>query len=234
MDIGIIGAGAMGRTLAAKLTGLGHRVSIANSRWPESLADVAAETGAAAVPVVDAVKVADIVILAIPTKAVAELPRGLFADAPDGLIVIDIGNYHPELRDGRIEAIERGVLDSEWVERQIGRPVIKAFNSILATSLAEKGATKGVRGRIALPVSGGALEDRAVVMSMVDRLGFDPVDVGSLANSFRQQPGTPAYCRDLDAAALSTALAAADRSRVANYRALREAEIKRMIAAQAR
>jgi predicted dinucleotide-binding enzyme len=119
-EVGIIGAGSMGGILARHLTRLGHHVSIANSRGPESLTALAAEIGATPVSVVDAAKAGDIVILAIPTKAVAELPRGLFANVPDSVAVIDIGNYHPELRDGFIDAIDRGMPDSRWVARQIG------------------------------------------------------------------------------------------------------------------
>src|SRR4051812_41105769 len=126
MRIGVIGAGSMGGILARHLAGRGHYVSIANSKGPESLIALATEIGATPVSVGDAVQAGEIVILAIPTKAVADLPRALFAGAPDS-VVIDIGNYHPELRDGRIDAIDRGMLDSQWVAQQIGRPVIKAF-----------------------------------------------------------------------------------------------------------
>jgi 8-hydroxy-5-deazaflavin:NADPH oxidoreductase len=115
MRIGIIGAGGMGGTLARRLAKLGHHVSIANSRGPESLAALAAEIGATPVSVVDAARAAEIVILAIATKAVAGLPRALFANVPSSVVVIDLGNYHPELRDGRIDAIDRGMLDSQWV-----------------------------------------------------------------------------------------------------------------------
>src|SRR6266566_4921501 len=90
--IGIIGAGNIGGTLARHLAKLGHRVSIANSRGPESLTALAAEIGATPVSVVDAVQSAEIVIIAIPTKAVADLPRALFANAPSGVVVIDIGS----------------------------------------------------------------------------------------------------------------------------------------------
>src|SRR5207249_1407425 len=170
--------------------------------------------------------------IAIPTKAIADLPRALFADVPDSVIVVDIGNYHPELRDGRIDAIDRGMPDSQWVAQQIGRPVIKAFNNILAQSLLEKGVPRGTKGRIALPVAGDSLDARAVVLRLVDDLGFAPVDSGDLDNSWRQQPGTPAYCQDLEAAALRRALAEADRSRIAEYRAEQEARIRSLMAAQ--
>jgi predicted dinucleotide-binding enzyme len=232
MRIGVIGAGGMGGLLARHLAKLGHHVSIANSREPESLTLLAAEIGATPVSVVDAANAGEIVIIAIPTKAVADLPRALFANVPSSVVVIDTGNYHPELRDGRIDAIDRGMLDSQWVAQQIGRPVIKAFNNILATSLVEKGVPRGTRGRIALSVAGDSSDAKAAVLRLVDDLGFDPVDGGDLDSSWRQQPGTPAYCRDLEAAALRRALAEADRSRIAEYRAEQEARLRREIVAQ--
>ena len=233
MRIGVIGAGSMGETLARHLVEAGHHVAIANSKGPESLTRLAAEIGATPVSVVDAAEAGDIVILAIPTKAVADLPRTLFANVPSSVVVIDVGNYHPELRDGRIDAIDRGMLDSQWVAQQLGRPVIKAFNNILAASLLEKGVPKGTKGRIALSVFGDSPDARAAALRLVDDLGFDPVDGGDLDASWRQQPGTPAYCRDLEATALRRALAEADRSRIADYRAEREAQLKASIAAQA-
>src|ERR1043165_5086384 len=108
IKIGIIGAGSMGTTLARGLARLGHDVAIANSRGPESLAAVAEEIAGTPTSVADAVEGREVVILAVPTKVVADLPRALFAKLPSSPVVIDIGNYHPELRDGRIDAIERG------------------------------------------------------------------------------------------------------------------------------
>lgn len=232
MKIGIIGAGQVGGTLARRLARLGHQVSIANSRGPESLASLAAEIGAKPVSVVDAANAGEVVIVAIATKAIPGLPRGLFATVPDRVVVVDTANYHPELRDGRIDAIDKGLLESQWVARQLGHPVIKAFNNIFATSLLAKGVPKGTTGRIALPVSGDSRDARAVVLRLIDDLGFDPVEGGDLDDSWRHQTGTPAYCRDLDAAALRRALAEADRSRIGEYRAGEEARIKRLMAAQ--
>ena len=227
--IGIIGAGSMGGTLARHLAKLGHHVLIANSRGPESLTALAAEIGATSVSVVDAAKAGEIVILAIPTKAVTGLPQGLFANVPSSVVVIDIGNYHPELRDGHIEAIDRGMPDSQWVAQQIGHPVIKAFNNIFAKSLLEKGVPRGTVGRIALSVFGDSPDAKAAVLGLVDDIGFEPVDGGVLDDSWRQQPGTPAYCHDLEAVALRGALAEADRNRVAEYRAEQEARIRRSL-----
>jgi predicted dinucleotide-binding enzyme len=131
---------------------------------------------------------------------------------------------HCHCRDragGRFQALAR--LDSQWVAQQVGRPVIKAFNNILAESLLEKGVPTGTKGRIALSVAGDSLDAKAAVSRLVDDLGFDPVDGGNLDDSWRQQPGTPAYCQDLEAAALRRALAESDRSRIAKYRAEQEA-----------
>lgn len=232
MRIGMIGAGTMGGILARRLVKLGHHVSIANSRGPQTLTALAAETGATPVSVADAVKNVEVIILAIPTKAVPRLPAGLFAKVPGSVVVVDIGNYHPELRDGSIDAIDGGMPDSRWVAQQIGRPVIKAFNHIYAQSLLEKGVRKGTKGRIALSAAGDSQEAKSIVLGLIDDIGFDPVDGGSLDESWRQQTGTPAYCQDLDADALRLALAQAERNKIARYRAEQEARIRRMIAAQ--
>ena len=225
MKIGIVGAGGLGAALARRLAEIGHDVSLANSRGPASLIALAAEIGVTPVSATEAADAADVVIVSIPTKAVPDLPGGLLANLRDGAAVVDTGNYHPDLRDGRIDAIDGGMLDSEWVAHQLGRPVIKAFNSIFAGSLLEKGRPVGVAGRVALPVAGDELDARATVLGLVDDLGFDPVDGGGMGDSWRQQPGTPAYCRDLGADALRGALAEADRDRIAEYRKAEETRI---------
>jgi predicted dinucleotide-binding enzyme len=149
----------------------------------------------------------------IPEKSVPLLPKGLFEAVADHVIVVDTGNYYPSHRDGRIEAIEGGTTESRWVAQQLGRPVVKAFNNIFARSLAEGGRPAGTPARIALPVAGDDERARKVVLRLVDELGFDGVDAGSLDESWRQQPGTPVYCTDLDAEGVRRALAQADRAR---------------------
>src|SRR5436190_22593275 len=106
------------------------------------------------------------VIFAIPSRAVVDLPRGVFSDLPGSVVVIDTGNYHPELRDGRIDAIDRGMPDSRWVAQRLGRPVIKAFNNIFARSLSTKGAPRGTAGRIALSVAGDSPDAKAAVLRL--------------------------------------------------------------------
>jgi len=140
----------------------------------------------------------DLIVVTIPQKNVPNLPAGLFADTSDRVVIVDTGNYYPRQRDGRIEAIEAGIPESRWVEQQLGRPVIKAFNNIYARHLLELGRPAGAPGRIALPVAGDDDVAKAVVLKLVEELGFDGVDAGGLDESWRQQPGTPVYTKDFD------------------------------------
>lgn len=219
MKIGIIGTGHIGGALARRLPALGHEVAIANSRGPETLADLAAETGATPVSVRDAVRGRDLIILTIPQKNVPALPPGLFSETPSNVVVVETGNYYPQQRDGRIEGIESGLPESRWVEQQLGRPVVKAFNNIYAQHLQDHGRPAGTPGRIALPVAGDDPDAKAKVMRLIDELGFDPVDAGGLDESWRQQPGTPVYAQDFDAAGVRRALAAARNERGPEWRA---------------
>ncbi len=219
MRIGIIGAGNIGGTLARRLTALGHDVSVANSRGPETLRELVDEFGANAVTVAEAARDHDVVVVTIPEKNVPDLPSDLFVGANDDVVVVDTGNYYPRQRDGRIDPIEDGRVESRWVEQQLGRPVIKAFNNIFAQHLLEKGRPAGTHGRIALPIAGDAQAAKAVVLGLVDELGFDAMDAGGLDESWRQQPGTPVYATDLDADGVRCALAEAARERKAEFSA---------------
>jgi predicted dinucleotide-binding enzyme len=223
MKIGIIGAGQIGGTLTRRFTALGHKVFVANSRGPETLAKLAAETGAAAVSVTEAARSGKLVIVAIPERNVPNLPRGLFRGRPRGVVVVDTGNYCPQQRDGRIDAIEGGMPESRWVAQQLGRPVVKAFNNIFAQHLLEYGRPAGTPGRIALPVAGDSAAAKVVVLRLIEELGFDGVDAGGLDESWRQQPGTPVYLTDLDVNGVRRALAEASRERTPAWRATRAA-----------
>lgn len=219
MKIGIIGAGNIGGTLTRRLAKLGHQVLVANSRGPESLRDLAAESGARAVTVEEAARGGDVVIVTIPQSRIPELPSGLFAGVGKDVVVVDTGNYYPQHRDGRIDGIEGGMTESGWVARQLGRTVVKAFNNIYAKHLMERGKPKGSAGRIALPVAGDDARAKSVVMQLVDELGFDAVDAGGLDESWRQQPGSPVYAKDYDAAGVRRALAEATQERKPEWRA---------------
>jgi predicted dinucleotide-binding enzyme len=216
MNIGIIGAGNIGGTLTRRLNALGHIVSVANSRGPKTLDGLAKETGARAVTVEEAARAGDVVIVTIPEKHIPDLPKDLFAGVPDNVVVIDTGNYYPRQRDGRIAEIESGMAESRWVERHLGRPVVKAFNNIYAKHLLEFGRPAGSPNRFALPVAGDDAKAKSVVIRLVDELGFDPVDAGGLDESWRQQPATPVYAADLDADGVRRALGNTRPSRYAS------------------
>lgn len=137
MKIGIVGVGHIGKTLARKLGAAGHDVKVANSRGPETIeADVLA-SGARAVTVAEAVADVDALILSIPLNRIPGLAP-LIAGVPARTVVIDTSNYYP-FRDGKIAAIEAGQVESLWVAEQLGRPVVKAWNSIGSASFATKG-----------------------------------------------------------------------------------------------
>lgn len=219
MKIGIIGAGHIGGTLVRRLRALGHDVSVANSRGPQTLAGLAKETGAHAVTVNEAARDKDVVVVTIPEKNVPRLPKDLFAGATERTVVVDTGNYYPRQRDGRIAEIEQGMTESRWVSRQLGRPVVKAFNNIYAKHLLEHGRPASDPQRIALPVAGDDAAAKQVVLKLMDELGFDGVDAGTLDESWRQQPGTPVYATDFDAAGVRRALAEASPDRLDDFRA---------------
>ena len=214
--IGIIGAGNIGSILARRLAMAGHSVVIANSRGPETLKRLAAETGATAASAQDAMYGANVVILSIPF---ANLPllREFIVRLPDDVVVADTSNYFP-VRDGQIPAIDAGQVESLWVCEQIGHPVIKAWNNVLAATLARGGLPAGTEGRMALPVAGDDPVAKSTVMSLVEDSGFDAIDGGPLAESWRQQPITRAYCSELRGVELRAALVAADRSRAPQLR----------------
>ncbi|WP_431937507.1 NADPH-dependent F420 reductase [Micromonospora sp. RP3T] len=206
MEIGIIGSGHIGGTLTRRLSSLGHDVAVTNSRGPQSLTDLAAETGARAVSLEEAVQGAELVVVAIPLKAVPQLPASFF----DGKLVVDANNYYPQ-RDGDVaELLDRSLSSSRWTADHLkGARVVKAFNNIQAAHLMDAGKPAGTPDRIGLPVAGDDEDAKRVVMGIVAELGFDPVDAGTLDESWRQQPDTPVYGTDRDADGVREGLAAA-------------------------
>lgn len=221
-NVGIVGAGNIGGTLARNLVKLGHVVEIANSRGPDSLAEFARSSGARAVDIKDVVKGKDLIIVSIPERNVLALPEGLFRDVPPGVPVIDTNNYYPRERDGRIDAIDNGKTESRWVADTIGHPVVKVFNNIYFQRLAGDGKPKGAEDRLALPVSGDDPAHKAKVVALLDELGFDAVDNGTLDDSWRHQPGTPAYVNNADVAEVKRQLAAASPERQEKFRGTAE------------
>lgn len=219
MKIGIIGAGNIGGNLTRRLTALGHDVSVANSRGPETLKELAEETGATPVRAEEAARGAEVVVVTVPLKAVPDLPSGLLDGAAEGVAVIDTGNYYPRQRDGRIAGIEDdGLTESRWTERQIGHAVIKAFNGTYAQDILDRHRPAGDPGRMALPVAGDDEAAKRTVRALIDELGFDTVDAGGIDDSWRQQPDTPVYGLRAGTEAVTRALAEASPERKPEFR----------------
>ncbi|MBP0945088.1 NAD(P)-binding domain-containing protein [Pseudomonas sp. 20GA0068] len=216
MKIGIIGAGNIGSTLARKLAACGHDVKLANSKDPKSIQALADELGARAVAKEGAVADVDVVILSIPFAKYPDL-RDTLSKACESTVVIDTSNYYP-VRDGAIKEIDDGKAESVWISEQIGRPVVKAWNAVLAATLVEQGKPAGSSSRIALPVAGDNVIAVAIAQRLVEDTGFDALATGGLEGSWRQQPGTPAYCTELTLPELTSAVNAADKARMAQNR----------------
>lgn len=211
MNIGIIGSGFIGGTLARLLSAAGHTVRVANSRGPDTVDADVLSTGAQAVTKEEALVGADVVILSIPFIRTPDL-KALLAGLPEESVIIDTSNYIPA-RDERLEAIENGQPDSVWAAEQLGRPIAKAWNTIYSASLKEAGRPAGDPERIAAPIAADRDRDRVVTMSLVEDSGFDAYYAGSLAESWRQQCGTPCYCTEVTLECLPQALADADLAR---------------------
>jgi predicted dinucleotide-binding enzyme len=205
--------------LARRFVQLGHEVAIANSRDPETLREVEEATGSSAVTVHEAARGKDVVVVTIPEKYVPQLPGDLFDGVGEEVVVVDTCNYYPRHRDGRIDAIEDGMPESVWVAQRLGRAVVKAFNNIYAHHLGDHGRPQGSPDRIALPVAGDDQAGKVTVMGLIEELGFDAIDAGPLAESWRQQPGTAVYATDLNADGVRAALAEARPERLPDFRA---------------
>jgi predicted dinucleotide-binding enzyme len=218
MKIGILGTGNIGRTLVKTLSAAGHEVKVANSRSPETINANILKDGARAVTSAEAVTGVEVVIMSTPLRAILELAPPV-AVLPEDVIVIDTSNYYP-VRDSEIDAIEGGQTESAWVAEQLGRPIAKAWNAITSASFAEKGAPAGTAHRIAIPVAANGEREREVAIRLVDETGLDPVYAGSLAESWRQQPGSRVYCTDLTRDEIPAALAATERARLPKRRDL--------------
>jgi len=150
-------------------------------------------------------------------KNLPSLLGDILVDLPAASPIIDTGNYYP-LRDGIIAEIGGEMTESEWTSHVLGRSVIKAFNNITADSLLHKGLPKGSKNRIALPVSGNDDRSKRIVIDLLDKMGFDAIDAGSLSESWRYQPGTPAYCPDPTIQQLPSLLQRAERDKAAANR----------------
>lgn len=226
MKIGIIGAGNIGGTLARKLVAAGHDVKLAGAKGPDDIREQAERIGATPVTSEQAVVDVEAVILSIPFAKIPEVAH-VFANLPADVVVLDTSNYYPQFGVS-IAEVDAGKPESVWSSEQLKRPIIKAFNAALARTLADGGKPSGAAGRIAIPVAGDDPRGKAVAEDLVDAVGFDALDAGGLEGSWRQQPGTPAYCTELASPDLRAALSSADKARAPRDRDVLMAEFMGM------
>ncbi len=190
--VGFIGSGMIGGTVARLSVAAGHQVVLSNSRGPETLKDLVQELGPLATAATrdQAAEAGDLVVVSIPVKAYASVPAGPLA----GKTVLDTGNYYPQ-RDGQIAELNDGSLTSSGL-LQRGLPqsqVVKVFNNIFFKHLRSLARPHGAADRSALPIAGDDEQAKAAVAAFLDSIGYDTVDAGPVADSWRQEPGTPAY-----------------------------------------
>jgi predicted dinucleotide-binding enzyme len=201
VKIGVIGAGRIGGTLAACLVAAGHEVAISNSRGPETLQG--AVDGARPMTVADAAHFGEAIVVSIPFGRYREVP----ADAVDGKLVIDTNNYYPQ-RDGHFPELDDGTTSSELLQAHLpDARVVKAFNAISWTNLRDAGRPAGDPERLGIPFSGDDERAKRTVAELIDEIGFDPVDAGTLAQGGRKhQVDAPAYGKGLPTAELRSRL----------------------------
>ena len=208
--IGLIGAGHIGSQLARLGVRHGYDVVVSNSRGPETLTDLVQELGqrARAGTPTEAAEAGDVVVVTIPLKNIRDLPAGALA----GKIVVDTNNYYPE-RDGHIAELDNETATtSELLQRRLpDSKIVKAFNHIYAAALTTDGQPAGTANRRALAIAGDDREAKQVVAQLIDRFGFDVVDVGPLSESWRIQRDTPGYGPRRNAEELRRDIAAARR-----------------------
>src|SRR5436190_5664623 len=193
MKIGIIGSGKIGGTLARLFAAHGHEVAVSNSRGPDTLAGLVEELGpgARAVTPAEAARFGDVVVVSIPLGRYRDVPT----DGVDGKVVIDTNNYYPQ-RDGHFEELDSDrTTSTELLQEHLPRArVVKAFNAIVWSSLRDEGRPHGDPERFGIPISGDDEQAKQKVADLIDEIGFDPVDAGTLAEGGRKhQPGSPAY-----------------------------------------
>ncbi|MEA2443309.1 MAG: 8-hydroxy-5-deazaflavin:NADPH oxidoreductase, partial [Thermoleophilales bacterium] len=205
MRIGVIGAGHIGSAVAERLVKSGHDVAIANTRGVDGVREVADRVGARPATIEDAAGYGDVVFEAIPFGAYDTLP----ADALKGRVVVDASNYYVG-RDGTIDEVENGTPSARLVADHLdGARVVKAFNTILAARIRDEHKPAGDPDRLAIPIAGDDDEAKRIVTQLVDDMGFDAVDAGTLEQSSGQEPGTPVYGPPLSADGVREAIASA-------------------------
>ena len=208
MKIGIIGAGQIGAALIRQYSKAGHDVKMTNASGVNKLKALEDETGAKPVSLTEVVINVDVLVISIPLLEIPKLSKSINQIISANTVIIDTTNYYP-IRDGQIDEIEKGMPESIWVSHQLSHPVVKVYNSVLSGSLVQAGLPIGSASRIALPISGDNQQAKSLVATLVNDSGFDALDIGNLQASWRQQPGSPVYCTDLNLSQLKSNFQAA-------------------------
>lgn len=190
--VGFIGSGHIGSTVARLSVAAGHQVIMSNSRGPATLAQLIEDLGplARAATGTEAAAAADVVVVSIPFKAYPSVPvRPLAAK-----VILDTCNYYPQ-RDGHIAVLDDGLETSSGLLQGhlAGAAVVKVFNNIFYKHLQSLSRPRGAADRSFLPIAGDAPAAKAQAGEFLDSVGYGAVDVGTLADSWRQEPGTPVY-----------------------------------------
>lgn len=174
MQIAIIGAGNVGRALATSLTRAGHDVTI-SAAHPEHAREAATQTGATAAPSnAAAAKDAQLVVLAVPATALADVAKELSGDL-DGKVVVDVSNRPTPSAEGPATSI------AEELQEQVpGAKVVKAFNTLFASRQADP-KVSGIPADAF--VAGNDATAKQTVLDVVESAGFRPVDAGSLVSA---------------------------------------------------
>jgi 8-hydroxy-5-deazaflavin:NADPH oxidoreductase len=190
--VGFIGSGRIGGTVARLAIAAGYDAVLSNSRGPQTLRNVVESLGprARAVTSEEAAMLGGLVVVAVPVKAYPVLPASALADR----VVLDAGNYYPQ-RDGHVpELDDKSLTSSAYLGRLApGAEVVKVFNNIFFKHLENLARPAGAADRSALPIAGDRFDAKVLVTEFLDAIGYEAVDAGPLAESWRQQPGTPVY-----------------------------------------
>lgn len=208
-DLGIVGVGKIGIALARLVARAGCTVTLGSRRGPDGLRHLVAELGANAIPgtAADAAAAGDMVVVAVPFSVIDDLPREELA----GKILIDATNYVP-WRDGTIDALEKDhTATSAYVQDLYpDSQVVKAFNHIVWSDIPADARPPGAADRRGIAIAGDHAESAETVAALIDRLGFDPVNIGTLDESWRIQIGSPGWITHYSAAELAAKIRAAD------------------------
>ncbi len=205
MRISLVGAGSMAQAITKHAVKAGHQVMISNSRGPETLVQLSKALGCEAGTVDEAVTFGEIVFIAIPLVAYSSIPVAPLV----GKVVVDLLNYFPH-RDGHISELQDGeVTTSEFLARHLPQSrIVKAFNAITVEDLEKDARPANSPDRRALPIGGNDAEAKKITTRLVDQLGFDVVDGGSLIETWRFERFRPAYCVPLNKDKLERVLSA--------------------------